>query len=54
LKLGCTTASGASSMTASAATAMVRSVSAGRSAMTPTSTTAVMMKERFHSHQVIS
>ena len=45
-KLGCTTASGASSRTASAATAMVRSVSAGRSAMTPTSTTAVMMKER--------
>jgi hypothetical protein len=37
---------GASSMTASAATAMVRKVSACRSAITPISTTAVMMKER--------
>ena len=45
-KLGCTTASGASTMTASAATAMVRRVSGCRSAITPINTTAVMMKER--------
>ena len=45
-KLGWTTASGTSSMTASAATAMVRMVSVARSIMTPTKTTAIMMKER--------
>ncbi len=42
-KLGCTTASGTSSITANAATAMVRMVSVARSTITPTSTTAAMI-----------
>jgi hypothetical protein len=43
LPRACTTASGAITITASAATAIVRNVSAGRSAMTPISTIAVMI-----------
>ena len=45
-KLGCTTASGASAITPSAASARLRSVSAERSTITARSTIAVMMKER--------
>src|SRR5262245_66556736 len=46
-KLGCTIDSGASSRTASAATVSVRSVKVGRSTITPISTIATMMKERW-------
>ena len=45
-KLGCTTASGATSITTIAATASVRKVIARRSTMTPISTTAVIKNER--------